>query len=1016
MNDRTLAHYRVIEQLGSGGMGEVYLAEDTRLHRKVALKVLPASLASDPERLERFAREAEALASLNHPNIVTVHAIEDAGGRHLLVMEYVEGHTLADEVPPGGLTDDRFFELAIPLADAVSAAHERGVTHRDLKPTNVMVSEEGRVKVVDFGLAKLRLEAQAREQTVVLDDELTEAGRILGTYPYMSPEQIKGKPADHRADIFSLGVVLYEMATGERPFSGETSADLISSILRDTPPPAHELNRDLPRHLHRILAHCLEKDADRRFQTAKDLRNELQSLQHELHSERLLRSTSASRRWLGSGFGGRRSTRRWLWIAAGLLAVALGVAGLVLLWGEAAPGQSSSLAAPGPGGSEAAQGRRPAVAVLFFQNLTGDPDLEWLRTGLTEMLVTDLSQSPGLRVLSTDRLYQVLKDLGQVDEAVIASDVLSQVAERAQVGTLLLGSYVQAGDTLQVNATLQDAESGEIVGAQRVQGAGDSGVFTVVDQLSESVLRMFARAGRISGTDRPHRDQGIESVTTSSVEAYRSYVEGLNLNYQLKLEEAIPLFQRAVELDPAFAMAYARLARIYESLGRENLFANSLDQAFAHADRLPPRERFFVEGSYYSRKRATYDRAMQTFEEAVELYPDHHAARYQLGLLESYVERFDQAAGELEELLARGYDLDGVYNSLATMYEAAGRGEAARELLERWSEENPQRWSLQLVMGWHAVNRGELDAAREALEQAEKLWPGSPFTAYTRWRMDTLAGEWDAAAETARVLAGSDDDYWHWRGATDQAVLALYHGHAAQALEHLDEASRAFGGSEPLTGTSRNLAAAALLELERPREARAQADDARRVARGDWPAWEGLLWGALARQRLGESDEADRLARELAGIARDLPGEVEERLYHRLLGRLAFDRGDGETAAAELERAEELLPPRGLPWHRHRLPDHVEVWYELGTVYRSLGRSADAIERYLRVVESGTEHVYHPIEYVRSHYFLGRLLEERGDRDGAREAYRAFSSFWAGGELDRERVADAAERLRRMGG
>ena len=300
MIGRTVAHYRVLDKLGKGGMGDVYLAEDTRLHRRVAVKVLPPATAAEPEHLERFAREAKTLAGLNHPNIVTIYSVEEEGDERLLVMELIEGRTLAEVIPSGGLDEERFFELAVPLADALTAAHERGVIHRDLKPSNVMITDEGRVKVVDFGLAKLRREAEAREQTVVLDSDLTEEGRILGTYPYMSPEQLKGKPVDHRSDIFSLGVVLYEMATGERPFGGETSADLISSILRDTPPPAHERNRELPRHLDRILSHCLERDPDRRFQTAKDLRNELQSLHRELHSERLLQGSSITRRLLAS--------------------------------------------------------------------------------------------------------------------------------------------------------------------------------------------------------------------------------------------------------------------------------------------------------------------------------------------------------------------------------------------------------------------------------------------------------------------------------------------------------------------------------------------------------------------------------------------------------------------------------------------------------------------------------------------------------------------------------------------
>ncbi|HUF78189.1 MAG TPA: protein kinase, partial [Thermoanaerobaculia bacterium] len=668
MIGRTLAHYRILERLGSGGMGEVYRAEDTRLQRHVAVKVLPPSLAADPERLERFAREAMAVGALNHPNIVTIHAIEEVAGLRLLVMELVDGPPLDELIPSGGMDRERFFELAIQLADAVSAAHEQGVTHRDLKPSNVMVAGEDRVKVVDFGLAKLRQAARSAERTVALRDDLTEEGRVLGTYPYMSPEQIKGLSADHRSDIFSLGVVLYEMATGERPFAGETSADLISSILRDMPPPPAESNRRLPRHLDRIVAHCLEKDPDRRFQTAKDLRNELQSLRQEIESGRF-RPTVGRRRWL-PGSPAERPSRR-TWAAAAAAAAVLAVGGF--LW-------SARNLPPGRPAAEALRASVTApsrsVAVLFFQNLSGDPDLEWLRTGLADMLVTDLSQTPNLRVLPTDRVYEILKDLGHLDQPHLAGGVVRAVAERAQVATVLLGSFARAGDTLQVNIQLQDAASGEILTAQRVQGIGEASVFSTVDRLSRELRLAFELPRR-----DPEIEREIENVTTSSVDAYRAYVEGMRLRRELKLEEAIPLFERAAALDPAFAMAHARLASIHETLGQEQAQREALETAYAHADRLPARERFFIEGSYYGLRREGYERAIEAYERALELYPDHDAARYQLAHVYSFLQLYEPAIQHYEELLRRGYRYDGVYNALATMYAAVGRFQAGDELL-----------------------------------------------------------------------------------------------------------------------------------------------------------------------------------------------------------------------------------------------------------------------------------------------------------------------------------------------
>ena len=293
MIGKTLSHYKILEKLGSGGMGEVYVAEDTKLHRNVALKILPPEMASE-ERRHRFEREAQAIAALNHPNIVTVFSVEESEGVHFITMELVQGKTLSELIPKKGLPLNKFFEIAIPLADAVSAAHEKGIVHRDLKPDNLMVSDEGRLKILDFGLAKLRQEFAQEGISELPTQSATQEGRILGTVAYMSPEQAEGKTVDHRSDIFSIGIILYEMATGERPFKGDTTASILSSILRDKPASVTELNPDVPRDLSKIIRHCLVKDPEDRYQTAKDLRYELKELKQEVESGEVVEGVRAA--------------------------------------------------------------------------------------------------------------------------------------------------------------------------------------------------------------------------------------------------------------------------------------------------------------------------------------------------------------------------------------------------------------------------------------------------------------------------------------------------------------------------------------------------------------------------------------------------------------------------------------------------------------------------------------------------------------------------------------------------
>jgi serine/threonine protein kinase len=298
MIGKKLGHYAIKEKLGSGGMGDVYVAEDAKLGRNVALKVLPPAMAKHPERRLRFEREAKAVATLNHPNIVTIHSVEEDEGVHFITMELVRGRTLTEIIAKGGLPLNRFFEIAIPMADAVSAAHQDGIIHRDLKPDNIMVSDEGRPKILDFGLAKLKQEISGAGRSELPTKSMTEEGKIVGTVSYMSPEQAEGKPIDHRSDIFSLGTVLYEMTSGRRPFQGETSVSILSSIIKDTPPSVTELKPELPRDLGKLIRRCLEKDAEHRLQNAKDLRNELVELKREVDSgEALHVRPSPRRKW-----------------------------------------------------------------------------------------------------------------------------------------------------------------------------------------------------------------------------------------------------------------------------------------------------------------------------------------------------------------------------------------------------------------------------------------------------------------------------------------------------------------------------------------------------------------------------------------------------------------------------------------------------------------------------------------------------------------------------------------------
>ncbi len=435
---KSFGHYRIVRLIGQGGMGAVYLAEDEQLERNVAIKALPPVMASDAAMLERFRREAKVVAALNHPQIVTIHSVEE--GVQFLTMELVEGEGLDRTLPPGGLPLARVFDIGIALADALAAAHEKGIIHRDLKPANVMLTKDGRVKVLDFGLAKLaphtrgigraaRGAAVSEALTAISppDQPLTDAGLVVGTVPYMSPEQLKGQSVDARTDIFSLGVVLYEMATGRRPFEGSALAETISSILRDAPRPVTEARRDAPRHLGRIIDHCLKKEPQDRYQTARDVYNELKDLRKEVESgdsavvtsrfpvdqgpagEPPASGPASGTSTVSTPSGAAKGTadgRPWIWAAGGAAAVvAVALVFISAFWlgrrdGEPDPAgaPSGDAAAHAPGGTTATVIETNSVAVLPFTNMRPDKDQEYFSDGLTEELLNALSKIPDLKV------------------------------------------------------------------------------------------------------------------------------------------------------------------------------------------------------------------------------------------------------------------------------------------------------------------------------------------------------------------------------------------------------------------------------------------------------------------------------------------------------------------------------------------------------------------------------------------------------------------------------------------
>ncbi len=603
MIGRTILHYKILEEIGEGGMGVVYKAEDTRLDRLVALKFLPADLSADPERLRRLEQEAKAVAALNHPNIVTLHSFESAeveghGEVHFLTMELVEGKSLAELIPARGLDLKKLLEIGVPLAEAVAVAHRKGITHRDLKPANILVTSDGRLKVLDFGLAKLRPDTGTVEATALATERaLTEEGRVLGTVPYMSPEQLQGKPLDQRSDIFALGVVFYEMSTGERPFAGETSADVMSAILRDVPRGVTEFRSDMPRHLGRVIRRCIEKDPERRYQSAIDVRNELEDVGKDLASEDALSGASP----LAPRTPDRADRKPW-----GRWAVALGAIGAVAIAILVAM-SLFVLRDRTPEGAGPPQIR--SLAVLPFDNLMNDPEQDYFVDGMHEELITDLAKVGALRVTSRTSVLRY-RD---------TEKSMPEIAAELAVDGLVEGSVLRVGDEVRITAQLVHGPSDSHLWAESY----DRSLENVLVLLSE-VARAIADEIEIALT--PQQEARLAGAGQVDPEAYEAYLRGFQTIQNLTFEgvrRGTEQFRRSIEIDPNFAKGYAGLA-----------FALAAPAAF---EWVPVSENI--------------DEMNALAERALELDPEEAGAHVVLGFIDLWFD-WDWDGAEQEFLLA----------------------------------------------------------------------------------------------------------------------------------------------------------------------------------------------------------------------------------------------------------------------------------------------------------------------------------------------------------------------------
>lgn len=994
---RSLSHYKIVEEISCGGMGIVYRATDTRLNRDVAVKVLPGDLTADRDRRDRFIREARAASALEHPNIAVIHDIGEEDGISFIAMELVRGDKLSGAIAAGQFASNpsRAIDIAIEVAEALARAHSQGIVHRDVKPANVMLTEDGHAKVIDFGLAKLVGPISGEQITA----SATDPALVLGTVAYMAPEQARSGPIDHRTDIFSFGVLLYEMFAGTLPFKGHSSIETMHAILNDAPAPL-TLKGIAPAaaaDLTRIIEKCLSKDPDARYQGMKDLVVDLKTARRRMDSEASIAHTMP----VSPPMPARAKSP--LLVAAATLAAL--VFGGYWAW-------SSRDAIPAE-----ATGTRPSVAVMYFENNTGNKDLDWLRTGLTDMLVTDLSQSPDVEVLSTDRLVQILSSMNKLDDPVVSFDTVQEVARRAGVKHVMLGSYIKAGDTIRINLKLQDASSGKIISTERVDAANESSLFPTMDDLTRRLKAKFAlpAGGSLSSllsppsrgaTVGPALDRDLKDVTTASVDAYREYAKGIELHQRGRPQDAIPLFQRAVEIDPNFALAYVKMAVANGNIGRSNDRDVFAKKALDLTDRLTPRERYYIEGYYYSSRLEDTAKGIEAYSKAIELYPDHSASRVNLALLYMRTDQTEKCIEHYTLLRQRGFEFPGAAGNLSICYAADGKDADALAVLREYVERFPDVELGWMNLGLTQMTFAHFDEAERSLKKALDLRPGFPPAVAGLAQIATLRGEFSTARRILDPLTTLPIVNARSLGRSQIVYSYFYEGRTREALATARQlvADEGPDGSNESAG-ARAVMAEMLLAAGRRADAVAEARRGLVEARGRLSVMEVLLSGVLA---------GDRDARaEMQRIADLLPAGSDKAMPLIADAIVAIESGDHEAGAQLLNRYDQQLRPGILaagalaPFHQPR----AMLNYWRGRERLSAGDYKGAIAQFSKNTGNPGLRQFNVLEFVRGLYYTAQAHEKLGDDDGAREFYARFLNYWKNGDLDREKVREALKKM-----
>lgn len=941
-NGETVSHYRIISPLGSGGMGEVYLAQDTVLSRQVALKLLPAYFTRDRDRLRRFQQEAQAASALNHPNILTIHEVGQDDTLHFMATEYVEGETLREHISRARLTLRQVLDVAVQVASALAAAHNAGIVHRDIKPENVMLRTDGYVKVLDFGLAKLAEPKASDTAAPTLPKVESQPGVVMGTFSYMSPEQARGLAVDSRTDIWSLGVMIYEMATGHQPFEGETASDVMSLILQKEPVPLAHSWPEVPSELERIVRKALHKDKEQRYQTIKDLLIDLRNLRKGLEFEaEMERSSPPTTRMPASGQSTAtiaHSTSSAEYIVSGIIQhkrVAVGALALLLI--------ASAVAAFFYFNRTQALTEKDSILLADIVNTTGDPVFDGT---LKQALAVQLGQSPFLNIFPEDRVRETLRYMGRSPDERVTKEIGREICQREGIKALLTGSIASLGSHYVITLEALNSQTGETIAREQVEAESKEQVLKTVGGAATKLREKLGESlASIQKFDAP-----IELATTPSLEALRAFTLGQEQNRKGKSAEAIPFFKRAVELDPNFALAYARLAVQYGNIGEGQPAEEFAERAFELRGRTSEREKFLISHTYYALTTGEIDKSIEVTELWKQTYPRDVGARNNLSFLYRITGQCDKAVEEAAEALRLDPNRAYIYSNLGASFFCLNRFDEARAIFEQAVEKKLDQYHLHYSFYILAFVQGD-GATMQRQVDSENGKPGEGLLLFGQAHAAAFSGERRKSQELFRRSAEANERYglkeWAAWGQADYALL-----------------NAAFG------------------DCRQPKESAVTALD---IARSG-PV---LVRSALALALCGETSRAQSLAGELVkGNPKDI--FVNTIWLPAIQAAIEINRGNTEQAIQLLRGA-----------RRFEMGLEVQAWpaYVRGLAYLRGRAGAEAMAEFQKIIDHRGVVAVSAL-YPLAHLGVARAAALVGDTAKSRKAYEDFFALWKDADPD----------------